>query len=210
MTRNECLRVIFAIASDTPIVFTTGYTCRDAYALCDKESNFYMVGSMGLAGSIGIGVALSTGLDTIVVDGDGSLLMNPGNLFLAANLSLNNFIHIVLDNKCYESTGRQMTISGEVDFAHVAILSGYRSGWKVTNLADFEKYIKQAITRKNGPTLIHAVISSDLRSVAPRISIPLRDVSGRFREFLKYKHASLQKNWCVDVHNRSSAGRRSV
>ncbi|BBP02941.1 sulfopyruvate decarboxylase subunit beta [Sulfuriferula plumbiphila] len=206
MTRTDCLKAIFAAAPEAPVVLTTGYTCRDAFAFNDREGSFYMVGSMGLAGSIGIGVALCTRLPTIVVDGDGALLMNPGNLFLAAHLRLANLVHLVLDNRSYESTGGQKSIADSVDFAKVALHSGYRFGETVTTLPDFERLLKRVLVSGSGPALIHAVLDGVAAPIAPRIPIPLREISKRFRRFLTERahlHAQSHSHYACNVRSGS-------
>src|SRR6478752_2745427 len=105
MNKIQCLQAIIDKTAEVPVVFTTGYTCRDAYTIEDRDNHFYMVGSMGMASAIGIGLALDQEQPVVVVDGDGALLMNPSNLFLSVSLKLKNLIHIVLDNGSYESTG---------------------------------------------------------------------------------------------------------
>src|SRR5260363_465781 len=83
MSKSAALQQIILATTNQPIIFTTGYSCRIAAHLRHRPNHFYRTGSMGLAVSIGTGVALATGLPTVVVDGDGSLLMNPASLIVA-------------------------------------------------------------------------------------------------------------------------------
>ncbi len=63
-----------------------GWPSKELYALKHQPSNFYMLGSMGMATPIGLGIALASSKEVFVIDGDGSLLMNPGTLATAASL----------------------------------------------------------------------------------------------------------------------------
>ena len=86
MIRKEAMRLILAEINSEPIVSANGFISRDLFELKDKPSNFYMIGSMGLASSIGLGVALKNPTKKIFVfDGDGSILMNLGSLTTIAS-----------------------------------------------------------------------------------------------------------------------------
>src|SRR5262249_49863537 len=81
MNRVEATRVIVQLAGDAPIIASLGHPAYDLYAAGDRPGNFYTWGSMGLASSIGLGLALARpDVRGIVLDGDGSLLMNLGSL----------------------------------------------------------------------------------------------------------------------------------
>jgi phosphonopyruvate decarboxylase len=112
--------------SNALVVATTGMISRELYAVRDRPGNFYMCGSMGCALPIGIGVALHTSRQVIVLDGDGAALMGLGALPVAKALRLNNLRHYILDNGTYASTGDQPTCSAVVDFAalgqHVEVI----------------------------------------------------------------------------------------
>lgn len=86
MNKTAVIRALIEATSTDPIIFTTGYSCRIARNVADRPNHFYMTGSMGLAASIGTGIALSTGRLVVVVDGDGALAMNPGCLLTAGAL----------------------------------------------------------------------------------------------------------------------------
>lgn len=108
------------------VVATTGHTGRELYALEDKPNQLYMVGSMGCAGSFGLGLALAQpNRRVIVLDGDGAALMRLGALATIGFERPKNLLHILLDNELHESTGGQSTVSHSVDSALVAAASGY-------------------------------------------------------------------------------------
>ncbi len=108
MTRLEAIQAIVAIAEDAAIVASLGHPAYDLFAAGDRPRNFYTWGSMGLASSIGLGIALAQpDLDVIVLDGDGSLLMNLGSLATIGLLQPPNLTLVVLDNEAYATTGGQ-------------------------------------------------------------------------------------------------------
>lgn len=127
MKRIHAIGTIIEELTDELLICNLGYPSRELYALDDKETHFYMLGSMGLASSIGLGMALSQSRRVVVLDGDGSLLMNLGSLATIANHAPENYLLIVLDNRCYGSTGCQMTATAQAaDLAAIASGAGVR------------------------------------------------------------------------------------
>ena len=97
---------------NNPIISANGFISRDLFNVNDKESNFYMIGSMGLASSIALGVAMKKTKKLIFVfDGDGNILMNLGSLVTIGSIKPKNLVHIIFDNGSHESTGGQPTNS---------------------------------------------------------------------------------------------------
>ena len=110
MTRLEATRAICAVAADAAIIASLGHPAYDLFAADDRPRNFYTWGSMGLASSIGLGLALARpDLRVFVLDGDGSLLMNLGSLATIGLLHPPNLFVIVMDNEEYATTGGQPT-----------------------------------------------------------------------------------------------------
>ncbi len=104
------LAVQVAAAQDALIVCNIGFPSRELFSVTDRPENFYMLGSMGLASSIGLGLALARPeRKVIVLDGDGSVLMNLGTLATIAHHAPENYLLVILDNCCYGSTGSQPT-----------------------------------------------------------------------------------------------------
>lgn len=188
MTRRDVIKAIYSMVGDMPIIFTTGFTCREAFDIEDRKSNFYMVGSMGLAASIGIGIALNSKEQSVmVIEGDGSFLMCPNNIFIAGNLKVKNFIHIVIDNQMYESTGQQKTYSHGLDFSQMAFLAGYTTCKKVEDIEEFKKCLFEAICFKAGPVFFHLIVDTANTKMAKRIPMPLVQVKNRISNFLQTK-----------------------
>jgi thiamine pyrophosphate-dependent acetolactate synthase large subunit-like protein len=110
MTRLEATRVVVEAAGDAPIVASLGHPAYDLFAAGDRGGNFYTWGSMGVASSIGLGLALArSDLRVFVLDGDGSLLMNLGSLATIGLVRPGNLVLVVMDNGEYATTGGQAT-----------------------------------------------------------------------------------------------------
>ena len=128
LSRAEVLRRVIELTpqDDTAIIATTGFAGRELYALADRPNQFYMVGSMGCASSLGLGLALARpDLRVLVVDGDGAALMRMGSFATIGAYGKSNLIHLLLDNEVHESTGGQATVSAGVSFARIAEACGY-------------------------------------------------------------------------------------
>ncbi|MCX6672958.1 MAG: sulfopyruvate decarboxylase subunit beta [Methanothrix sp.] len=99
-----------AEAQNALLICNIGYPSRELFSVKDRRENFYMLGSMGLASSIGLGLALARPeRKVMVLDGDGSVLMNLGTLATIAHHAPENYLLVILDNCCYGSTGSQPT-----------------------------------------------------------------------------------------------------
>src|SRR5437867_3340005 len=110
MTRLEATRIVVYQAGTGAIIASLGHPTYDLFAAGDRPRNFYTWGSMGLASSIGLGLALARpDLRVFVLDGDGSLLMNLGSLATIGLLRPSNLVVIVMDNEEYATTGGQPT-----------------------------------------------------------------------------------------------------
>ncbi len=112
MKRIEAITLAAEAASalGALLIGNIGYPSRELFAVHDRPENFYMLGSMGLASSIGLGLALARPeRKVMVLDGDGSVLMNLGTLATIAHHAPQNFLLVILDNCCYGSTGSQPT-----------------------------------------------------------------------------------------------------
>jgi len=112
MIRSEIIRDIAPILRDQLVVCNIGLPSQELHLIDDQASNFYMLGTMGLSSSIGLGVALAQDKTVISIDGDGSVLTNFGTLPTIANNVADNFILLIIDNGSYGSTGDQPTYAG--------------------------------------------------------------------------------------------------
>ncbi|MFY0692400.1 MAG: sulfopyruvate decarboxylase subunit beta [Paracoccaceae bacterium] len=112
MIRSEVLKTLIPVISDTLTICNIGLPSQEMHMLDDQPTNFYMLGTMGLASSIGLGVALAQKEKVFVIDGDGSVLTNMGTLPTIANNVADNFVLMIVDNGSYGSTGDQPTYAG--------------------------------------------------------------------------------------------------
>ncbi len=136
MKRIEAIAAVAEVAGDALIVCNIGFPSRELYAVKDRQENFYMLGSMGLASSIGLGLALARPKRrVIVIEGDGAVLMNLGTLATIANYAPKNYLLVILDNCCYGSTGSQPTCTHlGTDLAGMARAAGMKDVKKVADL----------------------------------------------------------------------------
>ena len=127
MLRLDALRAIYPELSRCVVVTNMGATPAELFSLGHQPGFFYLWHSMGLASSVGLGIALSRPeLQVVVIDGDGSLLMNLGSLTTLARYQPTNLIHIVFDNEVLLSVGRSFTTATATgsDLAAIAAASG--------------------------------------------------------------------------------------
>lgn len=145
------------------VICNLGLPSKELYRLLDQPSNFYMLGSMGMATPIGLGVAVSTDKEVFVIEGDGSILMNPGTLATTAMLAPPNLSIIAVDNASYGSTGGQPTLTGNcVELEALARGMGMRHTAKAAEGAD----ILAALEGAGGPFFLHVPAIAGGREVA--------------------------------------------
>jgi sulfopyruvate decarboxylase subunit beta len=140
MKRMEAIRLAAksAEAKNALLISNIGFPSRELFAAKDRKENFYMLGSMGLASSIGLGLALARNdRRVMVLDGDGSVLMNLGALATIAHNAPENYLLVILDNCCYGSTGSQPTCTHlGTDLAALASAAGVKQVKTVCNAED--------------------------------------------------------------------------
>jgi len=125
MKRQQVIRSIVGELDDEIIVCNLGHPAQELYRAGDRPQNFYMLGSMGMALPIGLGLAISRPGKVIVLEGDGSLLMNLGSLSTLAAVQPGNLLLVILDNGAYGSTGYQPTAAGGLaDLGEIARAAG--------------------------------------------------------------------------------------
>ncbi len=120
MRRIEAIKKIMDKVTDEIVISSTGMISREVYLVKDRARNFYMLGSMGSALAIGLGVALNSEYKVIVISGDAAVLMSLGTVILHKKLNPPNLKHYILDNNCHSSTGGQSTCSDVIDFSKLA------------------------------------------------------------------------------------------
>ena len=169
---------------DHRAVFANGYIARDGFDLEPSRNAFSMLGSMGLAASIGLGVALvRPEVPIVVLDGDGNLLMGLGVLPMIGAWRPRRFLHVVLDNGTYASTGGQPTISAAIDFPAAALAAGYARA--ASSASPAELAARLADWRdEEGPSLLHVPVDPREGPPAGRVSLEPAEVARRFARSL--------------------------
>jgi thiamine pyrophosphate-dependent acetolactate synthase large subunit-like protein len=148
-------RLVRKLRNDEAVVGGIGNTNFDLWAAGHRPQNFYMLGSMGLAFPIALGVALAQPKRKIfALEGDGSLLMQLGCLSTIATLAPKNLCMVVMDNGIYQITGAQPTpAAAHADIVAIAIGSGITNSAWAADEEDFERLLDQSLTT-SGPMLI--------------------------------------------------------
>jgi sulfopyruvate decarboxylase subunit beta len=182
MKRINALKLIAAQFEDELVICNIGFPSRELYAVKDSVNHFYMLGSMGMASSIGLGLALAQKRKVVALDGDGSLLMNLGSLVTIYNQKPENFILVVLDNECYGSTGSQCTYATTVDLSRLAAAVGFKNIFK---FLDHEKKLDlKTVLEVEGPVFIHVKVEAGNADV-PVIDMEPEEIKERFMVGLK-------------------------
>jgi sulfopyruvate decarboxylase subunit beta len=161
MKRAECIGMLYPELTDKLVVTIMGACAQELYDLGHKENFFYLQHAMGLASSIGLGLAMHLPRERIVVlDGDGSVLMNLGTLATMARYRPRNLIHIIFDNGSLLSTGgfASHTTSGLTDLAAIARGAGLERVSAVDSVMDF------------GEAVIDAFKSDDLSVIVAKVA----------------------------------------
>jgi sulfopyruvate decarboxylase subunit beta len=150
MKRDECFEILKRHITDEVVVasYSSAVEWND---LNPRDLNYFSVGAMGLGPSHGLGLALARPDRRIVVlDGDGSLLMNLGSLVTIAAAAPKNLVHFVCQNECYEANGSHPLPNPGVDFAGLARSAGYAQVHDFSELKSFEQQIGHVLAQE-GP-----------------------------------------------------------
>ena len=183
MIRKEAISAVVEKIGNQHIISANGFISRDLFEVCDKNSNFYMIGSMGLASSIGLGLALkNTKKKIFVFDGDGNILMNLGSLTTIGMTEPKNLVHVIFDNSSHESTGGQPTATNKIQLSKIAKSTNYKV-FQVKTKNQLAK-IFQKIKLIPGPIMIIVKIEKS-RVVSKRINIEPIKIKNRFMNSLK-------------------------
>jgi phosphonopyruvate decarboxylase len=184
LTRTAALEAVRAARHPREVlVATTGFTGRELYALGDDPWNLYVVGSMGSASALGLGLALHAPNHAVtIIEGDGALLMRMGNLATLGAYAPPGLLHVVLDNEAHDSTGGQATVSAGVAFAAIARACGYRRAVSTDDPAVFGEAL--ATDRRDGPTFIHLRIRTGSPDKLPRPKVAPAAVFRRLQIWL--------------------------
>ena len=160
MKRADCIQALYPELEDRLVVTIMGASAQELYDLGHRENFFYLEHAMGLASSIGLGLALSLPHEKVVVlDGDGSVLMNLGGLATLARYRPPNLTHIIFDNGSLLSTGgfASHTTSGVTDLAAIARGAGCPNVHLAQSLYEFVEAAAEAFESQVMTTLVAKV-----------------------------------------------------
>ncbi len=179
-SRAQAIQALFEMLADQPVIVCNGFPSREAQKIQDRSSTFYMIGSMGVAASIGLGLALAKPEQRVVVlDGDGNVLMGMGTLATIGALRPKNLIHVVFDNEVYGTTGNQPSYSRVVRLDHVARAAGYATVERVWEREDIVYEFKHMLA-DDGPHFLLIKVNEQIED-ADRVAPDPSEITKRFR-----------------------------
>lgn len=157
MTRDAALDVLARRRTDH-VVVPTMTALRPWAERSKSDRNLINMGFMGGASTYGLGVAMARpDVPVWILDGDGSLLMQLGSLATIAHAAPANFLHVVLHNGIYETSGAQTIPSeGQISFAGMAREAGYRQAHRFDDVEAFDAELDEILSR-DGPTLVELI-----------------------------------------------------
>jgi thiamine pyrophosphate-dependent acetolactate synthase large subunit-like protein len=182
MQRVQATGIVVELAGDAPIIGGVGNSTFDLVPY-DRPRNFYMWNSMGMASSIGLGLALARpDLRVIVLDGDGSILMNMSSLATERACQVTNLVHVIWDNGGWEITGGQPAGSPfGVDLETVARGCGFLKTATVSDLDAFRDAFTEALADNEPSVIVGRIEPGDSPYRPSKNCLALRD---RFKDSL--------------------------
>ncbi|MBE6493146.1 MAG: sulfopyruvate decarboxylase subunit beta [Methanosphaera stadtmanae] len=184
MQRYDAIKKIVETLKDELVISNIGVPSKELHEIFDRKENFYMLGSMGMATPIGFGlsVALEKQKDNrkvIVIDGDGSVLMNLGELVTIYSQNPSNLIIALIDNESYGSTGSQETYASQVNLSNIATSIGFKEVYYYDCKKSVDNIDMNDILNKKGPVLLHIKVEPG-NSKAPNIKLTPSEIKNRF------------------------------
>lgn len=174
MTRLEATQQLAQTFGDAAVVASLGHPAYDLFAAGDRDTYFYTWGSMGLASSIGLGLAMAQPSRRIVVlDGDGSLLMNLGSLATIGWVKPANLVVVVWDNELYGTTGGQDTATAHgADLEAAAKAMGITRTTTIRTAAELDETMAR-VAREAGPWVVVVKVHENMPTVKPPLDYVL-------------------------------------
>jgi sulfopyruvate decarboxylase subunit beta len=183
-SRAQAMTALLELLTDQPVIVCNGFPSREAQKIADRPTHFYMIGSMGNAAAIGLGVALAKPAKQVIVfDGDGNVLMGMGTLATVGALRPKNFIHVVFDNEVYGTTGNQPTISNVVPLEKVAKAAGYARVERVLDREDLVFEFKDLL-KQDGPSMLLVKVNEFVED-AGRVQHEPSAITARFMKAIE-------------------------
>lgn len=183
MNRNAAIRAVISATTVEPVIFTTEATCRVARMISDRRNHLYLTAGMGMASSLGIGVAMQIGRPTVVVDAYGSLARNPMGLITAGSIPELRLVHVVLDDGLFGAAQEPSSPSSRADIAALAGAAGYASVVSTARADRFLALLRGELATATRPVLIRCLLSEPDESggAAGLRALDLPEHARRFR-----------------------------
>jgi thiamine pyrophosphate-dependent acetolactate synthase large subunit-like protein len=187
MLRSEALESVVEFLKDAPCLVTVGRAWTEWDSLRPGDGNFQLK-TLGSGSSLGLGLATALPhRKIIVIDGDGAVTMNVNGLVTMGRIQPKNLVHLVFDNKIYESSGSIPTATAHnADLAKFASAAGIKSVHRVNTVAGFKQAVQHAM-RSDGPHFIHADVQTPGKAKSPAYS-RMDETEGKFR-FIRFLEA---------------------
>jgi thiamine pyrophosphate-dependent acetolactate synthase large subunit-like protein len=179
MTRLQAFQRLLPLLDRAAVLANLGKNTYDLYAAGHRPENFYTWGAMGTVSSVGLGLALARpDLRVVVLDGDGSLLMNLGSLATIAALRPSNLVHVVCDTQTYETTGGQAShTAAAADLAAIGRGAGLSHVEAVVDLDALAQAVRRGLAEP-GPWLIVARMEGTATTAS---KVPRRPIYDKYR-----------------------------
>jgi phosphonopyruvate decarboxylase len=191
MTRERAIELfVEALPAGWAVVSTTGMPSRELFEVRERRtephaSDLLIVGGMGHASQIALGVALEkSDRPVYCLDGDGAVLMHMGGLATIGDLAPANYKHVVLNNGAHDSVGGQPTVAFRIDLGAIARSVGYRKTWLATNEGELAKALAE-LAATSGPALLEVRVKKGARKDLGRPTMTPQDLKAAFSAFLK-------------------------
>lgn len=181
MKRFDAVKRTLERAPEALVVHCNGMIGREGWTAGDRPSHFYMIGSMGLASSVALGLALAQpGKRVLCLDGDGNVLMGLGTLATIGATRPANLFHVCLDNEAHGSTGDQATVSGRVPLEQVAAACGYARVARAETPEELERGLESLFSGPGPAFLLVKVERGNVKGIG-RVELTPRQLTDRMR-----------------------------
>lgn len=187
INRADALDAIYPLLAQNNVIVVTimGAVAAELYTLGHRPNFFYLEHAMGLASSLGLGIALSMPqFPVVVIDGDGSLLMNLGTLSTLARYRPGNLTHVVFDNESLLSVGGFPTATSTgTDLAGIAEAAGVPTVVRAHDVDEFKDAFESALATSELTTIVTKVAAIGPKSF--HMDLPLLENRFQFRRHLQ-------------------------
>jgi sulfopyruvate decarboxylase subunit beta len=181
MKRIDAMRALLRALPDRVAICYAGAACEELFASGDDERYLYVLGSMGLASSVGLGIAIASNKPVVAMEGDASVIMNLGTLVTIAERGPANYVLAIIDNAQNASTGGQPTATARgLDLAAVARAAGCKRVISCQTEDDIAAAVRASA---DGPTILHIRVEP---GDGPRrlVDLPATEIRDRARRYL--------------------------